>query len=112
MLCAALPTAQFVAGKAARDAIYLGQLPPTSLPQIVFATAICSIGLVGLSSISLRRVSPALVVPATFVLSAVLFLVEWTLLEAAPRAVARLLYLHVSGLGPMLASGFWLIATE
>jgi hypothetical protein len=30
----------------------------------------------------------------------------------APRLAAQALYLQVSGLGPMLGSGFWLIVTE
>ena len=112
MLGAGLLTAQFVAARAARDAIYLANLDVTSLPQIVIATSVCSIGLVALSSISLRRLSPAALVPMAFVVSALLFLAEWASLGVAPAAVARVLYLHVSGLGPMLASGFWLIATE
>jgi AAA family ATP:ADP antiporter len=112
MLCAGLLTAQFVAAKAARDAIYLDRLDVTTLPQIVIATAICSIGLVALSSWGLRRLSPAAVVPIAFAVSGVLFVIEWAFAAIAPATIARVLYLHVSGLGPMLASGFWLIAAE
>jgi hypothetical protein len=112
MLAAGLLTAQFVAGRAARDAIYLDQLDAPTLPPIVAATAACSIGLVALSSFGFRRWSPATLVPFAFAVSAALFVVEWGLFAAAPVAVARLLYLHVSGLGPMLGSAFWLIAAE
>ncbi len=41
-----------------------------------------------------------------------LFAAEWLLRSRAPAATAVLLYLHISGAGPLLASGFWLIATE
>ena len=112
MFGAALLTAQFVAARAARDAIYLAHLDATTLPQIVIATSVCSLGLIALSSVSFRRWSPAALVPFAFSLSAALFVVEWALLARSPAGVARLLYLHVSGLGPMLASAFWLIATE
>lgn len=112
MLGAGLLTAQFVAARAARDAIYLAHLDVTTLPQIVVATAATSIGLIAVSSASFRRWSPVTLVPVAFALSGVLFVVEWALLPSAPATIARLLYLHVSGLGPMLASAFWLIATE
>jgi hypothetical protein len=39
MLCAAGVTAQFIAGKATRDALYLGSLDVTSLPAMVIVTA-------------------------------------------------------------------------
>jgi AAA family ATP:ADP antiporter len=112
MLGAGLLTAQFVAARAARDAIYLAHLDVTTLPQIVIATSVCSIGLVGLSSASFRRWSPVTLVPLAFGLSATLFIAEWAFLSLAPALGARVLYLHVSGLGPILASAFWLIATE
>jgi hypothetical protein len=47
-----------------------------------------------------------------FVANAVLLLLDWLLVQAAPRTVAVLVYLQVAGLGPLLGSGFWLIATE
>jgi hypothetical protein len=112
MMCAAAVSAQFIAGKATRDALYLGALDVTSLPVMVMATAAFSLALVALSAITLRRISPAVAVPAAFVLNAVLLLIEWALAGAAPTWAARAVYLHFSGLGPMLGSGFWLIATE
>ena len=112
MLGAGLLTAQFVAARAARDAIYLGQLDVTTLPQIVVATSVCSLGLVVVSSAAFRRWSPSSLVPLAFAVSAALFVLEWLMLPGAPTFVARLLYLHVSGFGPILASAFWLTATE
>jgi hypothetical protein len=112
MVCAAAVGAQFVAGKAARDALFLANLDVTALPAMVVATAVFSILLVALSSRGLRRVAPGTLVPAVFALSAALFLADWALSTVRPTLAAQALYLQVSGLGPMLGSGFWLIITE
>jgi ATP:ADP antiporter, AAA family len=112
MVCAGAVNAQFIAGKATRDALYLGWLDVTSLPVMVIATAAFSILLVAISSLTLRRALPGIVVPVAFAINAVLLVVEWALAEVAPAWTARAVYLQVSGLGPMLGSGFWLIATE
>ena len=79
---------------------------------MVIATAGFSILLVALSSQLLRRVSPATFVPIAFAVSAVLLLADWGLTWVAPAFAAQAVYLQISGLGPMLGSGFWLIATE
>ncbi|HYJ96349.1 MAG TPA: hypothetical protein VEV86_17075, partial [Vicinamibacterales bacterium] len=112
MICSGAVSAQFIAGKATRDALYLAHLDVTTLPAMVVATAVVSILLVIVSSRSLRAITPGTFVPATFVISAVMLLVSWLLLATAPRLAAQLVYLQISGLGPMLGSGFWLIATE
>jgi hypothetical protein len=112
MLCAAAVTAQFVAGKATRDALYLAYLDVTSLPAMVVATSAFSMLFVAITSRSLRRVAPAVFVPLAFAGSAALLLVEWALAHTAPRLAAPVVYLQISGIGPVLGSGFWLIATE
>ena len=112
MLCAAAVTAQFIAGKAVRDALYLASLDVTSLPAMIVACAVVSIGLVAVTSKGLREVSPAAFVPIAFIVSAMMLLAEWLLLPFAPRVAAILVYIQVSGVGPLLGSGFWLIATE
>ena len=66
MVCAAAVGAQFVAGKATRDALFLANLDVTALPAMVVATAVFSILLVALSSRGLRRVAPGTLVPAAF----------------------------------------------
>jgi hypothetical protein len=111
-ICAGVVTAQFVGGKAARDALFLAQLDVTSLPAMVIATSIFSIALVAVNAKGVSRLSPARFVPWAFAISAVLLLAEWALIAAAPTVAAVLVYLHISGLGPILGSGFWLIATE
>jgi hypothetical protein len=112
MLCAGVLTAQFVAGTATRDALYFAHLSVSSLPQIVVATAVFSILLVAITAKAFRHAPPTSFVPAAFALSAVLFVGEWALARASPSRAAQLVYLHVSGFGPVLASGFWLIVTE
>ena len=112
MFCAGTVTAQFIAGKATRDALYLANLDVTSLPAMVIATAVLSMGLVLVSARGLRALSPVPFVSLAFGVNAVLLLVEWGLVSVAPRVAAAAVYLQISGVGPMLGSGFWLIATE
>ena len=104
--------AQYIAGKAARDALFLNYFEASGLPNMKVGMAIFSIVLVVASSRSLKRVSPGRWVPLAFVASAVLLAAEWVLLAAAPELATRVLYLQVSGIGPILGSGFWLIASE
>jgi ATP:ADP antiporter, AAA family len=112
MLCAGLVTAQFIAGKATRDALFLAHLNVTSLPAITVATSATSILLVIINSNVLRGLSPAVFVSGAFVLNAVLLLAEWGLTFRAPVIAVVAVYLQISGFGPMLGSGFWLIASE
>ena len=58
MVCAGAVGAQFVAGKAARDALFLANVGVTALPAMVVATAAFSILLIALSSRGLRRLAP------------------------------------------------------
>lgn len=112
MLCAGVLTAQFVAGTATRDALYFTHLTVSSLPGIVIATAAFSIVLVAVFAKAFRKVPPTTFVPAVFGLSAMAFVGEWVIAQSTPSFAAQLVYLHVSGLGPILGSGFWLIVTE
>ena len=83
MICAAAVTAQFVAGKATRDALYLANLDVTSLPMMIVATSIFSIAMVAVASKLLGAVSPATFVPLAFLVSSgLLLLVEWALCHA------------------------------
>ena len=112
MVGSAVVGAQFVAGQAARNALFLDRFEPRSLPPLIIATSVVSILLVVVGSRMLRRVAPSTYVPAAFAASAVLILAEWGLTFAVPGLAAWIVYLQVSGLGPMLGSGFWLIASE
>ena len=110
--CSAGVSAQFIAGKATRDALYLATLDVTTLPAMVFVTAAVSIALVAVCSKLLERYSSDVVVPAIFAVNAVLLLVEWALVPTSPAWAARAVYLQISGVGPLLASNFWLVATD
>ncbi len=112
MLCAGIVSAQFVGGRAVRDALFLARLGVTALPTMVIVTSVLSIGLVAMNSRLLARLSPARLVPGAFAVSAAFLLVEWALASQAPNVAAVLVYLHISGLGPVLGSGFWLVASE
>src|SRR6185503_18902990 len=112
MICAAAVTAQFVGGKATRDALFLSALDYTALPTMLIATSACSILLVLASSRGGRRIAPARMVPALFFGSGVLLLLEWALTYWARSPAAVIFYLHISGAGPLLGSGFWLVLRE
>jgi len=112
MVCSGVVTAQFIAGKATRDALYLANLDVTTLPAMVIATSAVSILLVVASSKTLRRLTPGAFVLLPFVSSAPLVLVDWALVATSPQLAPTALYLQTSGSGPMLGSGFWLIASQ
>ena len=79
MVGSAVVGAQFVAGQAARNALFLDRFEPPSLPPLIIATSVFSILLVVAGSRMLRRVAPSTYVPAAFAASAVLILAEWGL---------------------------------
>ena len=112
MVCAAAVAAEFVGGKATRDALFLTSRPVTALPTMLIVTSLCSILLVAAHARWAGKVTPAVLVPASLVVSGLLFVVEWIVRSRIPSATAIIVYLHVSGAGPLLASGFWLIATD
>jgi ATP/ADP translocase len=111
-LAAAAVSAEFVGGKATRDALFLTTLEITALPAMLVATSVCSIVLAAIYGRGSRRVAPAVLVPVASLVSGALFLVEWFFESRAPLPTAVAVYLHISVVVPILASGFWLIATE
>jgi len=112
MTGAAAVTAQIVAGKATRDALFLTSLDYTTLPTMLIATSVFSLLLVALNTRAARRLTPSTLVPSAFAASGVLFLVEWLVRPLSPASTAVAVYLHISCAGPLLASGFWLVSTE
>ena len=112
MLGAAAVIAQFVAGKATRDALFLARFEVTQLPLMVMAASVFSIACALAMSRVMSRVPPARLLPLVFVGSAVLILLEWVLGTANPRAGAVVFYLHMLGLAPVLVSGFWTLLSE
>jgi len=112
MLGAAAVMAQFVSGKAVRDALFLTSLDLTALPAMLVATSAVSMLLIVANARAVRRIRPVVLVPVSFIVSGLLFLLEWFLRAQMPLGIAVAVYLHISCAGPVLASGFWLIASE
>jgi ATP:ADP antiporter, AAA family len=112
MIGAAAVLGQFVGGKAARDALFLARFEVTALPSMVMAGSAFSIACAFLMSRAFRHVTPARLLPAAFAGSAALFVMEWALGAAYPRAGAVLFYLHMLGPAPVLVSGFWTLLSE
>jgi hypothetical protein len=111
-LVAATLVAQQVAGKAARDALFLTAFNVTSLPAIMIASAALSALSAVLFARSLRRRSPVQALTLGLVLFALmsagcgLFRASW------PQLVATAFYLQVTLFGAVLLSAFWSVINE
>jgi ATP:ADP antiporter, AAA family len=101
-----------IAGKATRDALFLSTFGVAALPPMIIAAAVLS----GLVLVKLARVMaesrPGQLIPRLLGLSALLLLAEWILALQVRRPAAVLVYLHFTGLGAVLISGFWAIVNE
>lgn len=110
--CAALLMAQFVGGRAARDALYLVNQGAETLPAVVLASAVVSAMVALAWSRLLARVTPVRVLVTVLLGGAALFIAIWILFPYDSRAGAIALYVQVTVLGPLLGSGLWLVASE
>jgi ATP:ADP antiporter, AAA family len=111
MLTAGVMLAHLWAAKAVRSAVFISAWGASSLPAIVFATAIVVLATVPLYARLLGQLGPRRVVPAGLLVSAAGHALEWWLSTANPW-VAVGIYLHIAGLGALLLSGFWSLASE
>jgi hypothetical protein len=112
MLTAALAIAHQVAGKSLREGLFLSTYSVADLPKVMLGSALGAIPVVLLAARLMTRFGPDKLTPALFVTSALLSLLEWLLLPELSRAVALLVYLHVSIGGALLVSAFWSIVNE
>jgi AAA family ATP:ADP antiporter len=104
--------AQQVAGRAARDAMYLSSFNVKTLPWMMAASAVLSlVGVFWLSRMMTRH-SPAKVVPIGFAVSGGAFLAEWGLSFPLARLAAVAVYLHISLFGAAAISAFWSLINE
>ncbi len=101
-----------IAGKATRDALFLSSFGVAALPGMVIAAAVVSAVVSVVLARVMGRSRPSRLVPRLFGLSALLLLAEWWLALQARRPAAAILYLHFTGLGALLVSGFWAIVNE
>ncbi len=111
-IASAAMIAQQVAGKAARDAMYLSNFSVKTLPLMMAVSAVLSLGAVLLFSRVMTRHSPAKVVPLGFALSGAVFVGEWFLSFPMPRVAAVLVYLHTALFGAAAISAFWSLINE
>ncbi len=112
LVSATLMIGHQVAGKATRDALFLSEFDITQLPKAVVVAAILSMLAVLSMSRLLARFGPHPLVPLTFAVSAVAFVLEWFLFGIHPGAAVGLLYLHMAVFGAILISGFWSVVNE
>jgi ATP:ADP antiporter, AAA family len=112
MLTAALAIAHQVAGKSLREGLFLSTYSVADLPKVMLGSALAAIPVVLFVARLMTRLGPDKLTPSLFVVSASLSLLEWALLPALPRAIALLVYLHVSIGGALLISAFWSVVNE
>ena len=112
MLAAMLMIAQHIAGKASRDALFLTYFDVSHLPKLMMVSAGISVGAVLLISRLLARYGPGRLIPALYLLSALLLAAQWLLSYSMPQVAAVALYLHVAALNSILISGFWSVINE
>ncbi len=111
-MAAAALIAHQVAGKSARDALYLSQFPASSLPLAMSVTALASLLGALLFARSLDRRGPGHLVPTLLAISGLLSLGEWVLALYDLQIAAIAVYLHMGTLGLLLISGFWSLVNE
>jgi hypothetical protein len=112
MLTAALAIAHQVAGKSLREGLFLSTYSVADLPKVMLGSALAAIPVVLFVARLMTRFGPDKLTPLLFVVSASLSLLEWALLPALPRAIALLVYVHVSIGGALLISAFWSVVNE
>ncbi len=78
---------------------------------MVGAAGVSLVATLGISQ-WLRVSRPARVAPMALLFSAILVAAIGSLVSAAPTAAAVLLYLLVTGIGPVMASSFWSVVNE
>ena len=104
--------AQQVAGKAARDAIFLSSFRIIHLPVMIAAGAAVSlVAALWLSRLMVRH-TPAKVVPLAFAASGLGMLAEWGVSFFSHRIAAAVLYAHTALFGAIVISAFWSLINE
>lgn len=111
-ISAVIVIASFVASKAARDAILLARFDIKLLPIFIAISAVTSLPVILLAGRLMARWGPARLIPVVNVVSAVLAVGEWLLLQRYPRVGAVMAYFHFATAGAVLVSGFWSIVNE
>jgi ATP/ADP translocase len=111
-VCAAVVIASQLAGKTARDAIFLEYFSVRSLPVLLAVSSALAIGTTFWFARRLVRGVPMRVVQIANAVSAAMLVIEFLLLDYMPRPISIVVYIHQTLLGPILVSGFWTIVSE
>lgn len=104
--------AQQLAGKAIRDAYFLSVYDAEVLPKVMTVASILSVLSVFAVTRLYRQFAPGRLVPLFFLASAGLFALEWGFSRRAPQLSAAVVYLHTTGFGAVVISGFWSVLGE
>lgn len=111
-VCAFAIIATQVAGKATRDALFLTHFHISTLPLILMASAVFSVGAVLFTARSISLFGPSRVIPPSFLVSGLLLIAEWLFAVRHPRPASVIIYLHIAIIGSILISGFWSMINE
>jgi hypothetical protein len=109
---AALMVAYLVAGKTARDSLFLTRFAVTDLPKMYAGAALFAIVAGVWFAKGLTRRGPERLLPTALLASVALHAAEFALLERFRGPIVAFVYLHVAGLGAILLSTFWSLANE
>jgi ATP/ADP translocase len=109
---AALMVAYLVAGKTARDSLFLTRFAVTDLPKMYAGAAVFAIVAGIWFAKWLTRQGPERLLPAALLASVVLHAAEFALFDRLRGPVVAFVYLHIAGLGAILLSTFWSLANE
>ena len=101
-----------VAGKAARDALFLSSFSVSALPAVMAAGAVLSLLAALWMSRLLTRYSPAVILPILFASSMCGLVIEWAIDRVSPPTTAVAVFLHTAVFGPLLISAFWSLINE
>ena len=108
----AILIAQQVAGKAARDALFLSSFHSSSLPWVMAAGAVLSLASMLWVSRSMARHAPRRIMPLLFAGNAAALTIAWTLGLGSPRVSAVVVYLQTALFGAVMISTFWSLINE
>jgi AAA family ATP:ADP antiporter len=104
--------AQYVIGKAMRDALFLSHYAVARLPFAMTAGALLSGAVAVLFARAIARHGPAVVAPRAFGLSALTMLLAWALALRFEDAAAVVVYLYTASFGGTVLSVFWSVVSE
>jgi hypothetical protein len=101
-----------LAGRATRDALVVGTFGVRALPLMFVAGSVAAL-VTGLAAARYLARAPLVpVVRGALLVSAIGLATEWALLDAFPRAIAVIAYIHFTALSGLFISSLWAVASE